>query len=213
MNRGELQQRIFIGLNESSANPAFWTVADVQAALDDAYEEMSDASEWYERDAVLRLLSNQQYYDLRFIVEADTFLRLRAVFNATTNRWLQPISVDDLDYRTYRQWEDVTGEPEKWLVRGLWWLRMFPMRPSDTGVVQLFYKALPPAMTRSTDEPGFPREFHEGLIEYALGDLLSQEGETKRALVHFQKYQGYQARLNEWADSRTSTDRLVRLNG
>lgn len=213
MNYGELQSRVFLGLNESSANPAFWTASDVKRAIADGYDEMSDASEWYEREASLRLLSNNQYYDLRYILESDVFLRLRAIWNMTTNRWLEPISLDDLDYRTYRQWEDVTGEPEKWLMRGLWWLRMFPMKNSDSGAVQLFYKALPPAMVNSTDEPGFPKEFHEGIVEYAIGDLLSQEGETRRAVDHFNKYRAYEDGLTKWADGRISTDRTMRLRG
>jgi hypothetical protein len=213
LNFAELQTEVFRRLSESSSDPAFWTATDVKAALNEGYEEMSDASEWYEWNANLPLLSNRTYYDMRTCFGGDTVLTLKQAFNSTTRRWLNPVELRELDCGTNTQWEDVQGEPQSWFIRGLFWLGTFPKQESDSGTMKMYFTALPPALDSDYDEPGFPQDFQYGIVEYALGDLLSQEAETKKALSHFGEYLTYEAGLNSYTAGRISLDRINRLNG
>lgn len=209
----ELQTEVFRRLDESSSAPAFWTVADVKAALNEGYEEMSDASEWYEWNANLPLLSKRTYYDMRRAFGGDVVFTLKHAYNSTTRRWLYPVDLRELDYRTFSQWEDITGEPESFFVRGLFWLGTFPKQTADLGSLKVYFTSLPPALVADTDEPGFSQDFQYGLVEYALGDLLSQEAETQKALNHFREYLTYEAGLVGWTEGRIALDRIPRLNG
>lgn len=207
MTFGEMKTEAFRRLNENSSSPVFWEETDVEAALNEGYEELSDATEWYERHATIDLCSNKPYYDLRTVL-TDTFLSPTRAFNNQTNRWLTPDIVRNLDLNTFRQWETITGEPERMFVRGLWWLGYFPKSSSDSGTIKQYYTAIPPPMSAAADEPGFPQEFHYGIVEYGLYDLLAQGGETKKALAHWLGYLGYQEGLQKYVKGRTGLERV-----
>ncbi len=204
MNFGQMQTEVRRKLNESTAT--FWTNDDIQEALNDGYAEISDETEWYEREATIQTTANRLYHDLRSIL-GDTFLSLRRVWNATTQEWLYPTGHREMD-GGYRQWELVQGEPRQVYIRGLWWLAQWPKRSNDDGRSRVVYTAIPPAMDDSTDEPGFPKEFHRGILEYALSDLLAQERETKKAVAHWNEYLTYQQGLKQFVNGRQSQARL-----
>ncbi len=75
----------------------------------------------------------------------------------------------------------------------------------------MYYTAIPPELEEDTDEPDFPREFRFGLVEYALFDCHAQQRETKKALEYWKSYLGYQQRLADFVNGRTSIDREQRL--
>lgn len=206
MTFAEQKTEVFRRLNESSSSPTYWTEEDVEDALNDGYAEMSDASEWYERNASINKLKNRTYYDLRTNL-SDTFLAPRRCFNPQTNQWLAPISVRTLDFKTYRQWELNPGEPQKMFMRGLWWLGTYPKSGADSGTLELYYTAMPDAMIDDADEPTFPLEFHLGIVAYALYELKYQERETAAALRYFAEYLTLETGLKSYVERRTSLDR------
>ena len=214
MTLAEMRTEVFRRLNESSVSPDFWSEADVDEALNDGLAEISDASEWFERHASIPALHQRPYYDLRTVLQDDTILAPGRCLNVQTNRWIEPTYVRDLDYHTYRRWESIaTGQMERMFLRGLWFLGFFPQASADSGYVRLWYKAIPPPLVNATDEPGFPREFHYGLVEYAVGDLLGQEGETKKALTKWAAYQQKEDGLTAYTDKRQAKDRINALHG
>jgi hypothetical protein len=204
MNFGQMQTEVRRKLNESSAT--FWTDDDIKEALNDGYEEISDETEWYEREATIETMAARLYHDLRTVL-SDTFLSLRRVFNTTTNRWCYPTTHREMD-RTYSQWELTTGENMRVTMRGLWWLAQWPKRPGDSGRTRVIYTGMPPAMSASTDTPGFPKEFHKGIVEYALSDLKAQERESKKSIAHWAEYKVYEGALKRWVNGRQSLARL-----
>lgn len=206
MTFAEQKTEVFRRLNESSSSPTYWTESDVEGALNEGYAEISDVSEWYERNASISKLKNRTYYDLRTNL-SDTFLAPRRCFNPQTNQWLDPISVRTLDFKTYRQWELNPGEPQKMFMRGLWWLGIYPKAGADSGTLQLYYTALPTEMAADGDEPAFPQEFHLGIVSYALYELRYQERETAAALRYFAEYKEYETALRGYVEQRTSFDR------
>ena len=213
MTFSELQAEVFRRLDEDSSDAAFWSVDDVKTALNEGYEEMSDASEWHEQSANLPQLSKRTYYDLRTALGADSPLTVKHLYNATTRRWIYPGDLRELDYRTFCQWEEITGEPEQFFLRGLFWLGTFPKATADSGTIKVYFTALPPALSDDGDEPGFSEEYQYGIVEYAIADLLAQEAETQKARAHFSEYLTYEAGLKAWTEGRISLDRINRLNG
>lgn len=202
-----MQTEVFRRLHESSSSPVFWTATDVKAALNDGLEEISDSTEWYERQTTMNLWSGRTYQSLLGILP-ETTLAVRRIFNNQTNRWLIPEDVRDLDERTYVQWENNQGEPQRWLIRGLWWLGIWPKPNGDSGTLRLYASSIPAAMSADSDEPAFPKEYHQGLIEYALYDLLAQDGESKLALGRWQAYLVFEEGLRQYVEGRQKIDKV-----
>lgn len=213
MTFAELQTEVFRRLDEDSSDPTFWSLADVKEALNDGYEEISDASEWYETDSPIDLVASQVYYDLTSVLGSNTILSPKGIFNTTTEQWLDFTTDRDMDAEML-QWEIVDGEPQKCLLRGLWWLGLFPRPDSATPrAVRVYYSALPAPLVDGGDLPGFPEEFQYGLVHFAVGDLLAAERSTEKALGHFAEYGGYAARLTKYVQGRIAVDRITRLHG
>lgn len=207
----QLQAEVRARLDEATAN--FYSDQDVKDALNEAYQEMADESEWYERNATIALTANAVYYDLSSAsILTDEFLSLRWCYNTQTTRWLEPSSVYDLD-RQYRAWENTTGAPDYFFMRGLWNVGLYPKPAATSGTVRLYYSAVPAALSAGGDTPSFHQEFHLGLVEYALYDLYGQDAETKEALRHWQQYRGYADGLRAWVQGRISRPRLESMKG
>jgi len=191
---------VFQRLNEHAASPVFWTAADVNAAIDDGYAELADASEFYEQWFEIPLLGDRPYYDLRTQLTPD-ILAVGMAYDETSSRWLLPTSVSEFDASDPR-WERVVGQPQRFLLRGLWWLGYWPRVHGDTGhLVKQYYTALPPRLG-DTDEPLFPSTFHLGCVEFALTELWAQDGETKAAMDAWAAYLAIEAGLVSWVNGR-----------
>lgn len=181
----------------------FWSDADIDTALNDGYAELSDATEWFEAYLEVPLLNNRPYYDLRTVI-GDTFLAIRPGYDEQTSRWLVPTAIRQFDAHD-RRWERVTGEPQRVVMRGLWWVGYWPRVQADTsGLIKQYYVGLPPPMVEDDDEPGFPEAFHLGCVEYAMADLFSQDAETTLALAAWDAYLATEAGLQAWVDDRAS---------
>lgn len=207
MNFGEIQRKVRRRLNESTT--AFYSDDDIKKAINAGYLEMADATEFYERQAMIPMLKQRTYYDLSLILP-DTFLSPRRAYNPETSRWLDPIDPRGLDYHTYVQWELTQGPPEKYLMRGNWWLGVFPKPTQDSAGIRFYYTSIPPEFTDDSDIPAFPREFHEGLTDYALCHLLAQERETQKAISYWTSFQNTQNALAAYVDGR---QRIPQRNG
>ena len=192
-------------INESST--VFFTAQDIKDALNDGLEEISDATEWYERQATIDWTVGEIYTDLSTVLP-DTILSILRCWNTTTQRWLDPTDPWEMDYHSYRQWELTTGQPQKYFIRGLWHLGIWPA-PDSAQKIRVVYTAIPPAMSADADDPDFPKEFHFGLIDYALSDLYSQERETTKAFDRWTRYLTTEERLRQDVNHRQS---LARLN-
>lgn len=210
MNFGDMKTQTRRKLNELAAN--FWSDEDVAAALNKGLAEMADATEYYERYVNIPLLSGRGYYNLKNVID-DTFLSPRRAFNTITGRWLIPTDTREMDYHTYVQWELTSGQPERYLMRGNWWVCFFPRPDSDGREVRFYHTAIPPEMEDDDDEPGFPREFHQGVVDYALYDCMAQDREEKKALAFWASYKVHEAGLHQYVERRISYDRMSGLQG
>jgi hypothetical protein len=188
-----LKTETFRRLQEAASSPVYFSAADVATALNEGYMELSDAAEWFERRQTIDLLHDRPYYDLRDVI-GTALLTPGAAFNVQTNRWLRPSVPSELDAVDAR-WERHTSQPDRIVLRGLWWVGYTPRVQADSGTITQYYTALPDELRDDDDEPGFAEEFHEGIIEFALADLWAQDMETARALEAWQRYLAIEAGL------------------
>ena len=208
-----LQNAVFGELSEDPAVQAFWTLDDVKSAINEGYEEMSEISEWYDSTYSLTLSSGVRYYNLFAPTSTTSYpqiLYVAKVYDSTVRRWLTPISTQDLD-KTNPVWEQATSaSPEHFILRGAFRFGVFPL-PTQTRVLTLYTKNIPqgsavdaPALVNDTDTPGFPDDFHYGIVAYAVYRLLCEDGEYKKAMLQFSEFASCADLLRKWTDNRGS---------
>lgn len=206
MQFSEMQTEVFRRLNESSSDPAYWTVDDVKAAINDGYESISDAAEWFTSWVFWEPDEETTYFDLELLPEYS-FIRVSSIYNNLTSRWLVPSSIRELDNSMRPRWENVTGPPERYFFRSPYKIGIYPKTAEDTlpaaSTLTLYFTCLPDRLEQDGDTPKFLQELHFGLIEYALYDLLVQDGETELALDHWNKYLEYEDALTKLVQLRT----------
>jgi hypothetical protein len=204
MNFGEMQEQVFLVLNENQSSPTYWTEDDVKKALNDGYAELSDETEWYERYSTVSMLSGRTYLDLRGVLP-HTLLAPRRNINNQTGRWMLPVNVSDLDYRAYVQWERSKGEPQNFFMRGLWWMGFFMQPTQDGGTVRLTYSSIPDEMVDDEFSPQFHEEYHWAIVYYAIYDLFCQDAETDKAMYWWNQYVKVQDDFKKYVQQRVET--------
>ena len=167
--------------------------------------------EWNETSTSLSLTASTTYYDLSSLI-SNKLLTVKRIFNDQTSGWLTARDVRDFD-QTYQQWEQITGEPTQYIVRGLWWLRFDRYKTSTSGTVTVYYTLVPADLSADGDTPGFPQEFHYSLVDFAVADLLFQDAETKKGLKFWARYKAIEEALRRYVLGRASFDRVGVLHG
>lgn len=208
----DMQTEVARRLEESTSSPAFWSVADIKASINRGYRELADVTEFYETSASLSLTANTTYFDLSsLLTEGTRLLTVKRIFNDQTSRWLDARDVADFD-ANYQQWENITGEPSQFIIRGLWWLRFDRYKTSTSGTVSVYYTAVPADLSADADTPSMPQEFHLALVEFAVADLLFQDAETKKGMKFWARYKVLEEALKRWANQRAYFDRVSALH-
>lgn len=209
--QARLEEAVGVGASQQYTS-SYTPPGDIQNAINDGLDELSDETEFYERYFTLTLRPRATYYDLRSVGPDSVILRVTNIWNPTRNQWLEPFTVPDLDYRTARQWELSTGDPRYWFMRGLFWLGFFPWVDSETNVLKVQYRTLHPHLVNPADTPDqLPTEYHRALANYAMYDLLSKDVETQKAMMYWQLYIEDETILAGRVGGRTSRDRTPRL--
>ncbi len=178
MTFGEMQSILRTKLNEASAT--FWTDQDVKDALNEAYEEIADATEFYERQATIPLLTGRTYYDLTSLLDADTFLSPRRGFNTATNKWFVPTDARAQDTQTYVQWELTQAAPKNYFMRGNWWLGVWPKPNDDVSYkMRMYYTAIPPSFDVLELITFAPQTYVQAITDY----VQSRQGLDRQELM------------------------------
>jgi len=197
-----------------------YSATDVDAAINDGYQELSDGTEWYERRATFRSIARRTYYDLRTITP-DRVLTVRGIYAPGINQWLNPSSVADLDQQVYSRWESNVGgatRSQSYFLRGLCWLGIWPKTSATGTPYVLVYRAMPQGtadprapLVNASDVIDFPQEYSIAIIEYALYDLLVRDREVKKALYHYKEYQRLAGEFKGYIDNRGLRDKTSRF--
>lgn len=186
-------------------------MAEIKRAINRGYRETADVAEWNETSTALSLTANTTYFDLSTLI-SNKVLTVKRAYNNQTSQWLVPRDVRDFD-ENYQQWENITGEPSQFIVRGLWWLRFDRYKTSTSGTVTIHYTLVPTDLSADADTPAFPQEFHLALVDFAVADLLFQDAETKKGMRYWLRYKAGEEALKRYANQRAQVDRQGALHG
>lgn len=188
-----------------------WPQSKFLEAANDGLDELSEATGFYERFVAIPLKGKQTYYNLMGFVPDDAF-QLNSVFNVTHQIWLSPATIDDMQVQ---RWETVPGSPQKYIVRGAFWVGIYPRPSSDVGVIQVYYSGLAPHLVDSYSvlPADLPDDFVTALDDYILYDLSTKDGETDKALEHWNSYYARQEALATYVEERIVKARSGRLGG
>lgn len=200
-----------------SVSQNFALVADAKAAINEGYETISEASRWYEKTTSINIV-NSLYYNLNDPavmtgVDTEPLLLIKGLFSAQNNRWMRQTFWRELDEEIYPAWELSIGEPDYFLMRGAWWLGLHPHKTSASGTMRANHIAMPTLLSADADLPGFPQEFHQGLVSYATYDLYCQDKEWAKAKRKWAEYLKFQDGLIEYVQHREALSAMRQFGG
>lgn len=107
--------------------------------------------------------------------------RVLAVYNQTDHIVLNQIDGRDMAFRLYPN-QDETGPPIHFRIRGQH-IEWYPL-PEVTTTVVLDYIATPALLAAGGDEPVFPEQYHNILVEGALARAYEDDGNLEQSAVH-----------------------------
>lgn len=187
-----------------------WPSSKFLEAANDGLDELSEATGFYERFVTIPLKTERTYYDLRGYVPDDAF-QLNSVFNVTDQVWLNPVTIEDM---IKQRWETVVGSPQQYLMRGAFWLGVYPRPSSDLGTIRVYYSGMTPHLIDSSSiiPSDLPDDFVTALDDYILHDLSTKDGETDKALMHWGSYLKREKELGDYVRDRIVRSRTGRLS-
>lgn len=204
---GQLESRVRTLFEAESSTR--WESDKFLSAANDGLDELSEATLFYERHVNIQLQGKQTYYDLRGYVPDDA-VSINNVYYLEEGIWLNPWGYTHL---ITPRWEKEIGVPQKYVVRGLFWIGLYPRPTGDVGNVRVYYSGIAPHLKHSANilPTDLSDDFVPALEDYMLYDLTSKDGDTDKALGHFASYQGREGELAAFVKDRIVTVRSGRL--
>lgn len=208
INFGQLEARVRV-LFESTSTTR-WATEDFLRAANEGLDELSEETGFYERFLTIHLRGGQTYYDVRGYLP-ENLVRISFVFNNQHQVWCTPLGVEDI---TTPRWETVPGDPVRYLVRGVYWLGIYPRPSGDVGSIRVYYDGVAPHFRDSASVlvSDFPDDYLDALESYILYDLTGRDGETDKSLGHWADFYKRQEQLAAFVERRTVRARRARFS-
>lgn len=191
----------------------FFSTADLVGAYNDALDELSETTEVNETYVVVKRRKWAPYIDLRGYLPPDA-LRVTAVWNMNTSKWLHPTTPRELDDTVGRQWEWKPDQSRWWWMRGLYFLGAYPVPGDDVSPLRVHYASLLPHVeeagglaTGLTQRAPLPPDFADPIEHYMMYTLLAQRKETQKSLSFWQRYKEHEDELSNIARNRMRRDK------
>ena len=170
MNVTALSAAIHERLDESPADPRYWTAAEVLAALNEAQRLFVFLTLAVERIATLAIPAATPFSSVRTLIPDFMFpLRL-----SLAGARLRPARLSELNALS-RTWRATAGTPARYSLLGLDLMAITP-QPTAGLPAGLTYAAEAAALDSGDDVPEIPGSDHESLIDYAVYALRLKEG-------------------------------------
>lgn len=193
MTRGEIRTRILEGLNESATSPVFFSLAQIDAVIEESMEVLTEEVAAIKRTAFIPLRPGTIFYYTRGI--APDIMAPYRIIVPSFDRRLRVSSVADLD-RVHERWATVTAPfpdiwfPVSWDLFGVW-----PGTVAGGGVMEVDYLAWPRRLLDDDDEPELPEPDQEGLVLYGIYEGLLKQWDLERALTLLAMF------MERWTDA------------
>ena len=207
--------RVKAGMEDSAGR--FFELEDFVRVYNDALDEMSEFTEIQENYIYVKRRKGAAYTDMRGSLPPN-FLRVRSVYNPLTNKWLEAMTVREMDDTVGRFWERRTGPTRWWQMRGLWTLGAYPAAGDDVSPLKVYYTALLPHIKIDNSlgdgvlsHTDVPHDFDSAVEYYMMYELLAERKETDKALQFYQRFQQQLPQLKDLAQNRTRRERIARM--
>jgi hypothetical protein len=195
----------------------FFTTDDYVRAYNDALDEISEATEIYESSVYVKRRKWAVYTDLRGALP-PTALRVTAIWNPLSQKWLDPTTVRELDATVGRHWERSADQTRWWFMRGLWYLGAYPVASDDTSPLRVHFSALMPHVkalgglgSGLTTSPDLPPDFHEAIENYMLYELMGERKEVDKSLEYYKRFMAQIPLLKDMGENRMRKDRTAKM--
>lgn len=192
----------------------FFSLSDLVLAYNNAQDEIADATEVNELTAMVQRKKGAPYADLRGILGPDA-LRVTAVWNPSSSRWLEPITVEELDNLHGRKWERRQDYSRWWFMRGLYFLGTYPTCENDISPLRIHYAAMFPhvkenggLVTGLTSKAELPSDFSDAIENHMLYELFAQRKETGKSLANYEEYVKHEKLLYDLSHNRMRRDKI-----
>lgn len=184
--RIQVANKVRENLNDSGVT--FYSLADINDSLQDAYADIAVVTGCIQKSADLTQTDATTYYDMPSLI--SDFFAVVAAYNNTTKRW---IDFDNLrGYDNVRiDWELWTGsQPMFGTVSNYRYIGFLPRMESASGTIAIFYRATAPVLSSDSDTFLIHLDEEKLLEWYATADLFDQAQEFIKAERFWGKYLG-----------------------
>jgi len=179
MNREQMRTRVLDSLNDSSDDPQFWSLAEVDQMLQESQEVLAEEVEACTRTLYVAQRAGCMFYPLRGLgVEVMTPWRL---WTHARQHKLWPLSMEELD-SYYERWLTVTGGPEWWFLLSWDCIGIWPPPVVGGGLLEIDCYVWPSRLLEDSDEPLYPDADHDWLVRHAEMEGQLKQWDTARAL-------------------------------
>ena len=190
-------------------NDVYYTDDDLQASIDDGYQEICAYTGLLLKSTILNFTANKTYYDMRTLI--PDYLGVVAIFNEAIKRWMLPSSIRKFDEQRI-DWETAAGVPYYFAPVSHRYVAIYK-KPivANYGRMFVFYRATAPDTAGTDDVFLLPGDHQFVLEDYSIADLEEQNQEWGKAAVRVQSYKERLDRLRIWVRNKRIPDRLPNL--
>ena len=196
----QIVDRVLVRLEDPDQR--FYTTSDLVSLYNEALDELAEFTEANENYVTVKRRLYAPYIDLRGYLPPDA-LRVTAVWNMNTSRWLAPTTTRELDETLGRKWEEKPDDARWWWMRGIYFLGAYPVASDSTSTLRVYYLSLFPHV----DEDGglatglstsvrLPPDYASAIEDYMMYSLLVQKKETQKAMQHWARFRDAEQELS-----------------
>lgn len=186
MRRSELRERILHLVNDSLASPVFFSNAQINAMIQEAYEIIAEEITTLRKQAIIVTEPGRHWYTTYEISSAC--ISPFRVWTDGTNQRLIPLTMDEVDDH-YTTWQAVSSDqPQWWYPIGFDTFGIWPGPAQGGTILRVDYIAWPDEMESDADEPLLREVEQDLLILYGQYDGLMRQWEVPRAMELFNRF-------------------------
>jgi len=184
-----------------------WSTKAIGDAINEGLDEFSEATRFYERHVTIPVGNLRSYYDLRGLLP-ESAIGVSSVWNSERGDWLNPLDPAELRSR----WEQSTGTPQSFFMRGLFWMGVWPRPETTVGFHRVYFAGHAPHFTHPQAVlMDLLDDYVPALEQYAMYEMAAQDGETTRALIHFDEVQKRSTQIKNFVERRIVAARVLRM--
>lgn len=175
-----------IQLNIGSINNTFWTDEDIEASMQDGYDDISILTRCVVKRISFAAGGPSPYVDIRVNDGVQDFLAVIAIWDITNQAWLDDsVTIRDFD-KMRDDWELWKGTPRWWAAVNFQYFAIVPT-PIPSAAFDLFYWSTAPRIDFG-QFPLLPKDLHKLVEYYSTPDLLEQAEEYTKANEYWKLY-------------------------